>query len=374
MLAVGKNVIQTGSGDNLVTLSTNVLGNERYFTGEYGCGNNPESVAHYNGKIFFADVNSGDLVTVSSNGLTSISGKTMSSFINKKFNAVSNETNHKVIGGIDKDNKEYIVTTPAISGSEDSFTLGYSINNNVFTTFYSFEPESIVSLRGFLHTFKDGYLYEHNETASRNTFYGASAAQSLVEVISKSSPSAVKTYESLSLEGNTAWDTTISTTNQSAVIDDASYDEKEGFYYAYIHGATTSRNGTDDITTTKSTDEFFGLGIVDSISTNTITFKNDISSMSFPLGVSSFLYKVNNTELAALSLTASSISGSNQLTCNTNVTGLVQNDVVVLVADSAIEGDQIRDYYAIIKLTKTDTNPIELYAVNAVVTDSKAHN
>lgn len=374
VLAVGKNVIQTGSGDNLVTLSTNVLGNERYFTGEYGCGDNPESVAHYNGKIFFADVNSGDLVAVSSNGLTSISGKTMSSFINKRFNAVSNETNHKVIGGIDKDNKEYIVTTPAISGSEDSFTLGYSINNNVFTTFYSFEPESIVSLRGFLHTFKDGYLYEHNETASRNTFYGASAAQSLVEVISKSSPSAVKTYESLSLEGNTAWDTTISTTNQSAVIDDASYDEKEGFYYAYVHGATTSRNGTDDITTTKSTDEFFGLGIVDSVSTNTITFKNDISSMSFPLGLSSFLYKVNNTELEALSLTASSISGSNQLTCNANVSGLAQDDVVVLVADSSIEGDQIRDYYASIKLTKTDTNPIELYAVNAVVTDSKAHN
>ena len=374
VLAVGKNVIQTGSGDNLVTLSTNVLGNERYFTGEYGCGNNPESVAHYNGKIFFADVNSGDLVTVSSNGLTSISGKTMSSFINKKFNAVSNETSHKVIGGIDKDNKEYIVTTPAISGSEDSFTLGYSINNNVFTTFYSFEPESIVSLRGFLHTFKDGYLYEHNETASRNTFYGASAAQSLVEVISKSSPSAVKTYESLSLEGNTAWDTNISTTNQSAVIDDTSYGEKEGFYYAYVHGATTSRNGTDSITTTKSTDEFFGLGIVDSVSTNTITFKNDISSMSFPLGVSSFLYKVNNTQLVALSLTASSISGSNQLTCNANVSGLAQDDVVVLVADSSIEGDQIRDYFAKIKLTKTETTPIELYAVNAVVTDSKAHN
>ena len=79
-------------------------------------------------------------------------------------------------------------------------------------------------------------------------------------------------------------------------------------------------------------------------------------------------------ELAALSLTASSISGSNELTCNTTVTGLIANDVVVLVADSSIEGDQIRDYFAKIKLTKTDTNPIELYAVNAVVTDSKAHN
>jgi len=176
------------------------------------------------------------------------------------------------------------------------------------------------------------------------------------------------------LEGNSAWDAVVSNTNQSVVIDDASFKKKEGFYYAYVHGATTSRNGITNITSTSSTDEFFGLGVVDSVSNDTITFKNNIASMNFPLGNSSFLYKVNGTQLDALSLTASSISGSNQLTCNTNVTGLVQNDLVVLVADSAIEGDQIRDYYASIKLTKTDTNPIELYAVNAVVTDSKAHN
>lgn len=96
--------------------------------------------------------------------------------------------------------------------------------------------------------------------------------------------------------------------------------------------------------------------------------------MSFPLGSTSYLYKINGAQLDALSLTASSISGVKDLTCNTTVSNVAQDDVIVLVADSAIEGDQIRDYYAKIKLTKTDTNPIELFAVNAVVTDSKAHN
>ena len=38
---VGRDLIQTGSGDNLVSLSTNVIGNERYYVGEYGVGNHP---------------------------------------------------------------------------------------------------------------------------------------------------------------------------------------------------------------------------------------------------------------------------------------------------------------------------------------------
>ena len=372
VLAVGKNVIQTGSGDELITLSTNVLGNERYFTGEYGCGNHPESVAHYNGSIFFTDVNSGDIISISSNRLTSISDKTMSSFVGDRFNTISNQVNHKVIGGIDKDNKEYIVSSLEISGSMDSFSLAYSINKNVFTTFYSFYPESISSLRGNLHTFKNGYLYEHNETVSRNTFYGGSTAESVIEVVSRKSPSSIKTYESLSIEGNAAWDTTIKTTEQSAVIDDLSFKEKEGMYYAYVHGSTSTRSGS--ITTTNSTNEFFSLGIVDSISADTIVFKNDISLMNFPLGTTSKLYKINNNQLDDLSLTASSISGVKTLTCSATVGGLAQNDIVVLVADSSIEGDQIRDYFAKIKLTKTDINPVELFAINAVLTDSKAHN
>jgi len=96
--------------------------------------------------------------------------------------------------------------------------------------------------------------------------------------------------------------------------------------------------------------------------------------MNFPLGVNSKLYKVNGNQLDILQVTASSVSGVKSLTCSGTVQGVATNNVIVLVADSAIEGDQIRDYYAKIRLTKTDTNPVELFAINAVVTDSKAHN
>lgn len=374
VLAVNKNIIQTGSGDELVTLSTNILGNERYYSGEYGCGDNPESIAHYNGKVFFADVNSGAVLRVDSSGIFPISSRFMSSFFNDKFNTIANESSHAVIGGVDKDNKEYILSTKEISGEMDAFTLGFSIDSNVWTTFYSFQPESIISLRGKLNTFSGGSLWEHNEDNDRNSFYGVSAATSRIKVISRKSQSAIKTYESISLEGNKPWSAVVTTTDQLASINQSSFKNKEGMYYAYIHGATTTRSGSTNIDTTKSTNEFFGLGVVDSVSNDTITFKNDINSMSFPVGNKSFLYKLNGSELEALSITASSVSGDKKLTCSANVTNVVQDDVIVLVADSSIEGDQIRDYYAQIELNKTDTEPIELFAVNAVITDSKAHN
>jgi hypothetical protein len=498
VVAVNRNVITTAQGENLVALSTNILQSEQYYAGNYGT-QNPESVAHKDGSVFFADANAGKVIRISSNGLNVISDVNMDSYFTDKFNVISNNQPKLMPSGVDSESDEYIISSDEITEARvivnsgeyeykatldstgtqvlaqtsynpsavfsfstdvrdfddmcdnfddslgavvyldelangapiyvsqpyqtsnlygiatnktydffiainvnmflpgftfdngycntddegsistgsvvlNSFATAYSIKNRVWTTEYSYVPEDIVSVHNTMYSFKNGKIYKHVETASRNTFYGGATAESIVEVVSRKSPSAVKTFESISLEGNAAWDAVVSTTNQSATIDDTSFKKKEGMYYAYIHGATTSRNGITDIVSTTSTNEFFGLGVVDSVSNDTITFKNDIASMSFPLGATSYLYKINGAQLDALSLTASSISGAKDLTCNTTVTNVAQNDVIVLVADSAIEGDQIRDYYAKIKLTKTDTNPIELFAVNAVVTDSKAHN
>jgi len=501
-LAVNRNVITTAQGDGLVALSTNVLQSEQYYAGNYGTQNR-ESVAHKDGNVYFVDVNAGKVVSLGNSGMTLISDANMDSYFTERLGAISSYQPKLIIGGIDTENEEYIVSTETLSQAgilvdavasspgtqynytaqidssgtkvianvaynplavwnfssdprtfdntcdyfDDSvgavvylddlvnggsvyvnvtsqvnglygiatnsnldffvtirvdttlpgftfdnphcntdddgyitpsevtlqgFTTGYSYKNKVWTTEYSFVPEDVVSVHNKMYSFKSGKMYAHEETADRNSFYGSPAAASVVEVISRTSPSAIKAYESLSLEGNAAWDATISTTNQTAVIDDTSFKEKEGMYYTYVHGATKEKGNT--ITSTSSTNEFFSLGVVDSVSNDTIIFKNDIASMNFPLGTNSKLYKVNGNQLDILQVTASSVSGVKSLTCSGTVQGVATNNVIVLVADSAIEGDQIRDYYAKIRLTKTDTNPVELFAINAVVTDSKAHN
>jgi hypothetical protein len=255
----------------------------------------------------------------------------------------------------------------------DAFTIAYSTDDRVWSTRYSFTPESIASVHNALYTFKSGKIYKHSEAASRNTFYGAATAESIVEAVSNAAPSAIKTFESLSLEGDTAWDATVTTTTQTAVIDDTSFKEKEGFYYAYIHGDTSSYGS--QITSVTSTSEIFSLGVVgaDVVSNNTITFSSAINTIAFPLGSTATLYKINGNQLDTLSVYPLSITGQKSLSVSGNIS-LSAGDLLVVVGNSAIEGDQIRDYFAQIKLTKTTSAPIELFAINASFADSKLHN
>ena len=233
-----------------------------------------------------------------------------------------------------------------------------------------------MSLNNDLYTFKSGKIYKHSESVNRNTYYGGSLAASIVESVSNGSPSAIKSFESLSIEGNAAWDATVTTTNQTAVIDDTSFQEKEGFYYAYIHGDTSSYGST--INSVTSTSEIFVLGDIDTggepeFTGTVVNFKSKINTTPFPLGSTATVYRLNGSQLDSISAYPSSITGEKSIKMNAEVT-LVEGDFLVVVGNSAIEGDQIRDYFAKVKLTKSSASPIELYAVNTIFADSKLHN
>ncbi len=492
---VGRDIVQTGSGDNLVSLSRNVIGSERYYVGEYGVGNHPESVAFKDGMIYFSDVNANKVLRIDSQGITVISDVGMESYFENKFGEISKYKSHLVGGGIDDDNDHYVVHSGDITTSQvrintdqysydvsldstgtqvsapvqydptavfgflndprtfdetcdffdngaeavvyldqlssgapvytsfpyqasnilgvatnsnldffvmirlnmftpsfffdnnfcdtdangiidpnsatvDSFTVAYGTASRKWETRYSFVPERIDSLHSNMYSFSGGKIYKHDENASRNTFYGAPTAESLVEVISNPQPSAIKTFESLSIEGNSSWDAVVTTSKQTSSIDNTSFKEKEGFYYSYIHGATSSYGSS--ITSVTSTSEIFSLGEVSSVSGSTVTFKNALST-SFPIGSTATLYKVGISDLNSLSVNPVSIDAYNEITFSGSVTA-VSGDLLIIVGNSAVEGDQIRDYYAKIKLTKTSSTPIELFAINTIVADSKAHN
>jgi hypothetical protein len=508
VIAVNRNVIQASSGDNLVALSNNVLQSEQYYVGEYGTSHS-ESVSSRDGMVYFADVKKGRVLRIDSQGITIISDANMSSYFDAKFGVITKYSPTKVVGGIDVDNNEYIVSSDTItkaqvaintdeyiysaqldsSGtkvlapvtvndvavfsfnteertfnsicdefqdslqaivymddiadggsifidsaetetvtrygvatnsnfnffaaitvntdeqtfvfdndyctSDDTgtitsdavalaaFTIAYGTNDKAWTTRYSFTPESIVSLNSDMYTFKSGKIYKHSEDADRNTYYGGAVAESIVESVSNRAPSAIKSFESLSLEGDATWQVVATTTNQTATLAGTVYDpdiapsgvwtEKEGFYYASIHGDTTSHGSS--ITSVTSTSEIFALGNVasDVVGGNSITFDSPINTMSFPLGSTATVYKLNGSQLDSLSVYPLSITAEKTLTLSGNVT-VSDGDLLVVVGNSSIEGDQIRDYYIQLKLTKTTSSPIELFAINTVFADSKLHN
>ena len=274
----------------------------------------------------------------------------------------------------------------------DAFTIAYDLKKPQWNSRYSYIAEEICSLSNKLYTFKAGKLYEHNPTTARNTFYGV-AGPSIIESVANADPSMVKVYEAISVEGDSgSWSCTLTNSDQTSTIASSVFQEKEGFYYAPIHQDSTlastaiSTTSTASITSVNGTSEIFGLGVVATTSTGDvtkITFKNAINTIGFPLGTlgesgsisGTALYKIHGNALDPLGLSAVSVSGEKELTCNVSVIGKVSaNDEVVLISTSPIEGDPMRDYYIKTKLTSNLTTPLELYAINLIFAQSKLAN
>jgi len=518
---VNRNLIEYTDGQQGVTVSSNVVGSPRYYTGEYGVGNNPESVAVESGRIYFADIRNGKVIRISQDGIEPISEVKMDAFFKDAFRDIVQYATQKIaIGGVDDESGEYIISSPridtatisisdgvttytyqletsssysslvwdlttniwnttdqtwtgvvissitynsdllttisteirtfdnicdefedslnaiifldqltsgspAIVGSEfqgsgatiygiatnssydfflpiiinlssgvfsfindcgdftgtqngasilaTGFTVGYDTDNKVWNTRYSYFPERIASLDDTLYTFSNGTMYAHTDAANRATYYGT-AYGAAVEVVSNSNPSMVKAYESISLEGTDAWAAELTNTDQSATILSTDFDERERNWYAYVPRDSSANTGTATITSLSGSSEMFVLGNVATggVSGSTITFTTPIGDIAFPIGGA--LYKVSGSTFVSLNLTVTSINGANQIGASGLIANVNNGDTIAVLANAGIEGDQMRDYYIKTRLTNSDTDEIELYAVNLVFAKSNLHN
>jgi hypothetical protein len=500
LFPVNRNLVQYADGGQNITVSTDVVGTPQYYQGEFGVNNNPESVAVEAGRLYFADIRNGKVIRISRDGITPISEQGMDSYFKDKFASIVQYASVKrVVGGVDDENGEYILSQedirtsnvsitdgsttytfnlqtnsgstvvfgsidyddniifkadtefrtfdnvcdnfedsinavvflnrladghPIVLGEEyigtapttlygiatdtsynfflpvtidvsagtftfpndcgdftgtigsstlvsEGFTAAYNVDGSVWNTLYSYRPERIVCIDDILYTFKGGTMYKHTSASNRATYYG-SADGAVVEVVAAFNPSMVKSYESISLEGTAAWDTTITNTDQSATIADTDYDQRERNWYAYIPRDSSANTGGSTITALSGTSEVFALGAVASVSGSDIVFTSDISYITFPVGAD--LYKVSGSTLISITNTIASVSNGTTITCASAVAGVSAADEIVAIANGAIEGDQMRDYYAQIRLTNDSTSEVELYAVNAVFAKSNLAN
>jgi hypothetical protein len=266
---------------------------------------------------------------------------------------------------------DYDGSIGAASETLSGFTTAYNTDSSVWNTRYSYNPENITCIDDVLYTFKNGTMYKHHDGVNRATYYG-SADGSVVEVVAAFNPSMVKSYEAISLEGTAAWDTTITNTDQSSSIADTDYEQRERNWYAYIPRDSSANTGTTTITSLSGSSEIFALGAVSSVSGSDIVFTSDISYITFPVGAD--LYKVSGSTLVSITNTIASVSNGTTITCASAVAGVSAADEIVAIANGAIEGDQMRDYYAQIRLTNDSTSEVELYAVNAVFAKSNLAN
>jgi len=117
----------------------------------------------------------------------------------------------RLLGGWDIHNKNYVVSIQ--DKSEDTVTpdiystLSFEDDINGWTSFFTYEPNFIGSLKNKYYSFYDAEIYEHYDQTPnhiRSTFYGVTSNSS-VEFIFNANPSIIKNFKTVNYEGSNGW-------------------------------------------------------------------------------------------------------------------------------------------------------------------------
>lgn len=245
-----------------------------------------------------------------------------------------------------------------IKGDGEEKTLAFSEYNKGWTTFYSYLPEVMVNMNSDFYTFKDGQLWKHHANeSSRNTFYGEEF-NTEVTFVSNPSPSEVKIFKTIELEGDSSnWDVTIMTDLDNGHVSKNSFKQKEGLYYSYIR-----RDESD-----AAKPELLSVqGIGNLVLLNNLTYTFNIVPDGISIGDAlfrasggSYQFIGNVSDRTSQSITVGGSSVVPQL-----------GDFMFSAKNPIAESYGLKGYYAEIKLTNNSTEPIEIFAVNSEISKS----
>jgi hypothetical protein len=266
-IAVFNRFISNADGTNQLITTTDIItsNNVQYYAGDFGVGNQPDSVVQSGFVFYFTDPIRGKQIRLSRDGLTDLSEvyKTQTWAANNISNYL-NPYNYPFGGlsritgtfNVRKDNVgEYLcVLQPGtISGqSVIGQTIAFDEIRNSFTSFYSFAPECIVCAENTLYSWRNGRMYIHDVTTNgaRNVFYGTLYDSTITRVFNGGLIEK-KSWMSLTEIANSIWDCptiytnyySYDTTQQQSNLVAGDFADLESTYSASFWGDTNSING-----------------------------------------------------------------------------------------------------------------------------------
>ena len=270
-ILANKDALFNADGSAQVTSNNAVLGLARPYAGDFGISKNPESFAAYGNKIYFTDKNRGVVIRLSGglgggDGITIISGKGMADYFEDNL-----QLNKQLIGSYDKTSGSYNLLLKNLNS-----TLSYQESVDGWPTRLSFEKEQGISINNKYYTFKNGRIWEHKANTLYNNFYGTQY-DSQFTVLLNDSPNSIKNFKTLNYTGTEARDykyetgngvkyslaeiqarnlTPISETIEPGWFVESintdlqegqlkTFIDKEGKYFNYIKGISTSLSNLD---------------------------------------------------------------------------------------------------------------------------------
>ena len=235
------------------------------------------------------------------------------------------------------------------------YTITFDEAVKGWTSFHSFQPDFMVGLNNNFFTIKDGQLYLHNDETNdtRNNFYGVQY-DTKFDFIFNDAPSDVKSYKTINIEGDTAWDIELITNLTNGSILQSEFLNKEDEWYAHIR---RSEDSTD-----YSSLSIQGLGSIDSIDGLDIIL---VSQINDSLSIGDVILKFDGEVLEQVG-TCTDVNG-NVITVGGIEVSISSGDLLVFSKDVRVESSMIRGYYMLVKMTNQSTRAIELFAVNSEI-------
>mgnify|MGYP003673573281 CR=1 FL=1 len=308
-----KDALFNADGNPQLTATNKVLGQVIPFVGEYGISKNPESFASYGYRCYYTDKKRGAVIRLSGDGITNISEKGMSKFFRDNLD---NSVN--VVGSYDSLKSNYNVTL-------NNKTLSFTEKVNGWVSFKSFLPEDGISIANSYYTFKNGEIYMHNESLTRNTFYDSSYRYdtsstsnfepSTIKLVFNGEPDTIKDFKTISYEGDTGWTAnTITTDKESGSV--PVFIEKEGKYFNFIKGAKIN-NDVDLLKTQGLNVQGVGKPSTITLNSNVRSFTHTVTAVDIASNTQPKKWIINNS--ADSSVTSKIIKFNEK--AGSNVTG-----------------------------------------------------
>lgn len=193
-----ENVITNADGSQNLIASAAVVSYDRALQdGGYGCYH-PESIAQVDGMVFGFDVYAGVVWRYTEAGQFPISNYGRKEYFRTKSKTyLANKDSVKVLGGIDRFHKEYVITFNDGTGASE--TIAFNYEKEKWTTRYSFVPEYYGQINNKFISFQNGQVWVHNENSIYNNFYGV-GYPSFIKWAINPHPSWLKDYMGLQLD------------------------------------------------------------------------------------------------------------------------------------------------------------------------------
>ena len=203
---IDKDAIYTAEGGGVQVSQLNlVLGQIVPYLGNFGIGKNPESFATYGFRKYFVDPDRGAVLRLSRDGITEISNYGMYDFFRDELSNVNTNTSSgNIPGGWDIHNKQYVVSLQNTANNKFN-TLSFDESVRGWTSFFTYKPEFMVSLRNDFYSFNNGILYQHySDSVNRGNFYGVNNNTSITFIFNPN-VSMSKNFKTINYEGSNGW-------------------------------------------------------------------------------------------------------------------------------------------------------------------------